>query len=124
MIAKLVVWAESRAEAILRMRRALSEYRIAGIRTSIPFHLEIMDSTEFIWGTFDTGFLSRRRIGARPPLPRDHEQLAAVVAAMIAHEEGRQATVHIGATGGNGGGSGGDERWKLAGRLRAQRGRW
>ena len=81
------------------MRRALSEYRIAGIKTSIPFHLEIMDSTEFIWGTFDTGFLSRRRIGMRNPIPTEHEQLAAVVSAMIAHEEGRQATVHIGATG-------------------------
>ena len=45
------------------MRRALNEYRIGGIKTSIPFHQEIMDSPEFIWGTFDTGFLSRRRIG-------------------------------------------------------------
>jgi len=60
MIAKLVVQGDNRAEAILRMRRALNEYRIGGIKTSIPFHQDIMDSTEFIWGTFDTGFLSRR----------------------------------------------------------------
>ena len=41
------------------------------------------ESTEFIWGTFDTvGFLSRRRISARPPQSIEHEQLAAVVAAM------------------------------------------
>ena len=74
MIAKLVVWGETRAEAILRMRRALNEYRIGGIKTSIPFHQEIMDSTEFMWGTFDTGFLSRRRVGGRRPYSTDHEQ--------------------------------------------------
>ena len=65
MVAKLVVHGENRAEAILRMRRALSEYRIGGIKTSVPFHQEIMDSTEFIWGTFDTGFLARRRMNQR-----------------------------------------------------------
>ena len=121
MVAKLIVYGENRAEAILRMRRALNEYRIAGIKTSIPFHQEIMDSTEFIWGTFDTGFLSRRRISARPPQSIEHEQLAAVVAAMLAHEEGRQAVAHFGQS------SNGDTQandWKLSGRMRAQRGNW
>ena len=121
MIAKLIVYGENRAEAILRMRRALNEYRIAGIKTSIPFHQEIMDSTEFIWGTFDTGFLSRRRIGPRRPQSKESEQLAAVVAAMIEHEEGRQAVARIG-QGANGAAPGND--WKLAGRMRAQRGQW
>jgi len=121
MVAKLIVYGENRAEAILRMRRALSEYRIAGIKTSIPFHLEIMDSTEFIWGTFDTGFLSRRRIAARPPQSVEHEQLAAVVSAMLAHEEERLAAAHFeqspnGETQAN--------NWKLSGRMRAQRGSW
>jgi acetyl-CoA carboxylase biotin carboxylase subunit len=122
MIAKLIVYGENRAEAILRMRRALNEYRIAGIKTSIPFHQEIMDSTEFIWGTFDTGFLSRRRIGPRPPMSAEHERLAAVVAAMIEHEEDRQAVAHIGAQNANGDASA--NQWKLAGRMRAQRGQW
>ncbi|MFN3979094.1 MAG: acetyl-CoA carboxylase biotin carboxylase subunit [Caldilinea sp.] len=122
MIAKLIVYGENRAEAILRMRRALNEYRIAGIKTSIPFHQEIMDSTEFIWGTFDTGFLSRRRIGPRSPMSPEHERLAAVVAAMIEHEEGRQAIAHIGAQNANG--EIGVNHWKLAGRMRAQRGQW
>ena len=120
MIAKLVVWGENRAEAILRMRRALNEYRIAGIKTSIPFHQEIMDSTEFIWGTFDTGFLSRRRIGVGSPHAADHEQIAAVVAALVAHEEGRKAALHVGPDGNNASRS----LWKQAGRIRAQRGRW
>ena len=119
MVAKLVAWGESRAEAILRMRRALAEYRIGGIKTSIPFHQEIMDSTEFIWGTFDTGFLARRRMGSSNRPVNDHEKVAAVAAALIAHEEGRQA-VHIG--------SHGDEQsngslWKQSGRMRAVRGR-
>ncbi|MFN3334514.1 MAG: acetyl-CoA carboxylase biotin carboxylase subunit, partial [Caldilinea sp.] len=122
MIAKLIVYGENRAEAILRMRRALNEYRIAGVKTSIPFHQEIMDSTEFIWGTFDTGFLSRRRIGPRSPMSPEHERLAAVVAAMIEHEEGRQAIAHIGAQNANG--ETGVNHWKLAGRMRAQRGQW
>ncbi len=122
MVAKLVVWGETRAEAILRMRRALNEYRIGGIKTSIPFHQELMDSPEFMWGTFDTGFLSRRRIGARRPQSSEHEKLAAVVAAMIAHEEGRQAVVHVGQPGNDGEGTG--TLWKQVGRMRAQRGRW
>ena len=123
MIAKLVVWGETRAEAILRMRRALNEYRIGGIRTSIPFHQEIMESTEFMWGTFDTGFLSRRRVGGRRPHPTEYEQMAAVVAAMLAHEEGRQAAMHVGGGDNNGKGASSDF-WKQAGRMRAQRGRW
>jgi len=121
MIAKLIVYGENRAEAILRMRRALNEYRIAGIKTSIPFHQEIMDSTEFIWGTFDTSFLSRRRISPRRPQSTESEQLAAVVAAMIEHEEGRHAVAHIG-QGVNGATASND--WRLAGRMRAQRGQW
>lgn len=122
MIAKLVVWGETRAEAILRMRRALNEYRIGGVRTSIPFHQEIMDSTEFIWGTFDTGFLSRRRVSGRSSHAGEHEQLAAVVAALLAHEEGRQAAMHVGK--GNGADAQAADLWKQAGRMRAQRGRW
>ena len=121
MVAKLVVWGDTRAEAILRMRRALNEYRIGGIKTSIPFHQEIMDSTEFIWGTFDTGFLARRPVGRVNRPSNDHERIVAAAAAMIAHEEGRKA-VHIGAERDNG--ERGINPWKHAGRQRAVRGRW
>ncbi|MBN1450813.1 MAG: acetyl-CoA carboxylase biotin carboxylase subunit, partial [Anaerolineales bacterium] len=54
MIAKLIVWGETRAQAILRMRRALEEYRIVGVRTNIPFHQTMMDSTRFMAGQYDT----------------------------------------------------------------------
>jgi acetyl/propionyl-CoA carboxylase alpha subunit len=121
MVAKLVVSGETRAEAILRMRRALNEYRIGGIKTSIPFHQEMMDSTEFIWGTFDTGFLSRWRMN-RPNRPaNDHEKVVAATAALIAHEEGRKA-VHIGE--GHEDGQPASGVWKQAGRMRAVRGQW
>ena len=122
MVAKLVVWGDTRAEAILRMRRSLNEFRIGGIRTSIPFHQELMDSPEFMWGTFDTGFLSRRRVSARHPHSEEHEKLAAVVAAMIAHEEGRHAVARVGK--GDNSSPNGDNLWKQSGRMRAQRGRW
>lgn len=120
MVAKLIVLGDNRAEAILRMRRALNEYRIGGIKTSIPFHQEMMDSTEFIWGTFDTGFLERRKVTGRSGDSAKYEQIAAVAAAIIADEEGRQA-VHIGNQE-NKQSSG--SLWKRAGRIRTVGGRW
>jgi acetyl/propionyl-CoA carboxylase alpha subunit len=48
MISKLIVWGETRAQAILRMRRALEEYRIIGVKTNIPFHQTMMDSLRFM----------------------------------------------------------------------------
>ena len=118
MVAKLIVWGENRAEAILRMRRALSEYRISGFKTSIPFHQEIMDSTEFIWGTFDTGFLDRRRLVAKDERDLEQARIAAVAAALVAHDAGRRA-VNIG-----GRESSATSPWKQAGRLRGMGGRW
>ena len=129
MVAKLIASGENRAEAILRMRRALNEYRIGGIKTSIPFHQEIMDSTEFIWGTFDTDFINRRDLSRSSyhTSSDEHEKIAAVVASLVAHEEGRRA-VHIG----NGDGRSSNGRssnrqrstWKEAARARSVGGRW
>jgi len=59
MIAKLIVHADTREEAIKRMARALDEYIIEGIKTTIAFHQKIMDNKEFIEGNVDTGFLER-----------------------------------------------------------------
>ncbi len=61
MIAKLIVHADDREEAIKRMARALDEYIIGGIKTTIPFHQRIMESREFMEGDIDTGFLERFR---------------------------------------------------------------
>lgn len=57
MIAKLIVSGQSREEVITRMKRALSEFVIEGIKTTIPFHLKLMDDKEFKAGNFTTKFL-------------------------------------------------------------------
>ena len=62
LIAKLIVHADTREEAIQRMARALDEYIIGGIRTTIDFHKRIMHNKEFIEGDIDTGFLERLKI--------------------------------------------------------------
>lgn len=57
MIAKLIVWGKDREEAIARMKRALEEFVVAGISTTIPFHLKVLDHEVFVSGEFDTKFL-------------------------------------------------------------------
>jgi acetyl-CoA carboxylase biotin carboxylase subunit len=59
MIAKLITIGASRDSAIDRMRRALDEYYITGIRTTVGFHAAIMRSKEFREGKYDTGFVER-----------------------------------------------------------------
>lgn len=59
MIAKLIVHADTREEAIRRMARSLDEYIIGGIKTSIAFHEKVMNSKEFLEGDVDTGFIDR-----------------------------------------------------------------
>ncbi|MCD6596427.1 MAG: acetyl-CoA carboxylase biotin carboxylase subunit [Bacteroidales bacterium] len=58
MISKLVTWGKDRAEAINRMKRALSEYHIAGIKTSIQFLGRIMETPDFVQGRYDTHFIA------------------------------------------------------------------
>lgn len=57
MIAKLIVWGNDREEAIIRMKRALEEFAIEGIFTTIPFHIEVLNHPKFIRGDFDIKFL-------------------------------------------------------------------
>jgi acetyl-CoA carboxylase biotin carboxylase subunit len=59
LIAKLATWERTRGESIERMRRALTEYQIAGIHTNISFFLEVLDDPDFRQANFDTGFLDR-----------------------------------------------------------------
>jgi len=57
MIGKLIVWGKDRDEAIARMHRALSEFRVEGIRTTIDFHIKQMENPDFISNNFDTKYL-------------------------------------------------------------------
>jgi acetyl-CoA carboxylase biotin carboxylase subunit len=59
MLAKVIVWAEDREAARRRALAALREYAILGIRTNIPFLLQILEHPQFIGATIDTGFLDR-----------------------------------------------------------------
>ncbi|MFP4322362.1 MAG: acetyl-CoA carboxylase biotin carboxylase subunit [Anaerolineales bacterium] len=93
MLAKLICWGETRAACILRMRRALEEYKIMGIKTSIPFHQNLMDSLRFQAGNFDTHFVEERF-----EMNEDESQLrpdvAAILAALVEHQQ-RQLAAQI-----------------------------
>ena len=59
LIAKLIVWGTDRERAIMRGKRALSEFIIEGIKTTIPFHLKVLEDPRFMSGNFDTSFLEK-----------------------------------------------------------------
>jgi len=90
MISKLICYGETRGEAVLRMRRALEEYRIMGVKTNIPFHQHMMDSHRFLTGQFDTNFVEERF--SMSDREADKEMEAAVLAALVAHQESLQAS--------------------------------
>jgi acetyl-CoA carboxylase biotin carboxylase subunit len=57
MVGKLIVWGADREEALARARRALEEYRLEGIETTIPLHLRLLDDKAFRSGEYHTGYL-------------------------------------------------------------------
>ncbi len=109
MLAKLIVLAESRGEAILRMRRALEEFRITGVPTTLPLHLQLMNSTRFQAGQFDTTFLEHTFKLNQTPDP-ELLKTAAVAATVAAHHRNRQAILLH---------QGGASPWRLYGRREA-----
>ncbi len=62
MIAKLIIWAEDRPRAIARVKRALWEFQIGGVRHNIPFHQVVMDNQQWIKGSYNTSFIPRYQI--------------------------------------------------------------
>ena len=92
LISKLIVWGETRAEAILRMRRALEEYKIVGVRTNIPFHQRLMDSHRFMGGQFDTRFIEERFwLDAAETEEESREKIAAIISTLVAHQQTQRA---------------------------------
>jgi acetyl-CoA carboxylase biotin carboxylase subunit len=88
MISKLVVWGETRAQAILRMRRALDEYKIVGVKTNIPFHQSMLNQHRFMAGQFDTSFVEERfdiREASETRVRRP--DIAAIMATLVAHQQ-------------------------------------
>ena len=124
LIAKLIVSGETRGQAIQRMRRALTEYKILGIKTNVPFHYRMMESPTFIAGRIDTALLARRR----PKLSGDAAEqdelarIAALAAAAVAYRNKQAALAKLAAAGPVAGGDGGQpSAWRLAGRREALR---
>jgi acetyl-CoA carboxylase biotin carboxylase subunit len=93
LISKLICWGETRGEAILRLRRALEEYRILGVKTNIPFHQNIMNSHRFIAGQFDTRFVEDRfSMDEAEEGKESLEHIAAIMATLVAHRESQLAS--------------------------------
>ncbi len=89
MISKLICSGDTRAEAILRMRRALEEYRILGVKTTIPFHQQLLDSHRFMAGVFNTQFVDNEFDISTAE--GENAEIAAILAAVIAHRENQAA---------------------------------
>jgi acetyl-CoA carboxylase biotin carboxylase subunit len=125
LISKLATWGRTRAEAIERMRRALSEYTVGGIKTTLPFFREVMRDEEFVAGRLDTGFISRFNERRAAQSSRADEMTAgetvrrdmALIAAALAYSEselcGPQQQPSQAAP----------SRWKMAGRAALHRSR-
>jgi len=109
LLSKVAAWGTTRAEAIARMRRALGEYEIFGIKTNIPFFRRLLEHPEFVAGHLDTGFIDRVLVAGlmeeAPPSPEE-ERVAALAAALyVGGRAERKAPA-----------SARDSTWKQAGR--------
>jgi pyruvate carboxylase subunit A len=88
MCAKLTIWALTWETALARGQRALNDIRVAGVKTTIPYHLEILKTPEFRAGRFDTGFVEQHPELVSYSLRRPPGDLAAALAAAIAAHHG------------------------------------
>jgi len=122
MLAKLIVWGITRDAAIQRMRRALAEFALTGIRHNLAFHRAVMNHPEFIEGkTVDTGYIARH-FGKDLMLAEGDDvgrEVAVLAAAIAAHEDRKrlQAEPSGAAVSSRG------NAWATAGRLRVLGGR-
>jgi acetyl-CoA carboxylase biotin carboxylase subunit len=120
MVSKLVVWAPDRLEAIARMKRALGEYIVRGIKTNISFHQAVLDHPDFVEGRYDTQFLSRNLEALLShtegsSAEEDIEDLASIAAVVAAFERDRG---HQGSTQVGDGSAEGEDPWRLFGRFK------
>jgi acetyl-CoA carboxylase, biotin carboxylase subunit len=111
LLAKLVVWGTDRQQAVARMRRALSEYEVAGPQTNLQFFRQLLAHPEFVDGQLDTGFIDRMLAEGtlRIPPPPELAKVAILAAAleMRRRQEPRRAGSRP---------NGHTSRWKTAGR--------
>ena len=116
LISKLITWGDTREHALGRMRRALAEYEVRGIKTTIPFFKWILEDEDFKAGRFDTAFIDRKLGGVNGSLlhaaDTGDEDLAAIAAAV--HMFTRPADNAVAA-------APVPSRWRDAGRVEARR---
>ena len=120
MISKLATWGATRDEAISRMRRALGEYHVGGIRTTIPFFSSVLDDEEFRRGEIDTGYIARFLERQKSQINNDNNDdriVAAIVAGISYTRQSRNQQSNPSAQ------SEPASKWKTAGRLAALKNR-
>jgi acetyl-CoA carboxylase biotin carboxylase subunit len=115
MISKLAVYGKTREEAIDRLRRALREYEVGGIKTTIPFFQEIVEDEEFIAGNLDTGFINRFNERKKEREVDETTRDLALIATVLA-QGGKQESVPKAA-------EQAFSRWAMAGRLASHQNR-
>ncbi len=93
LISKLICWGRNRDEAIARMRRALSEFVVRGIKTSIPLHRRVLENEKFLSGSYDTSLLESEGLvkAAADQAPRAEERTVALALAALAALGEKQA---------------------------------
>jgi acetyl-CoA carboxylase biotin carboxylase subunit len=92
LMAKLIVWGPDRDAAIARMTRALGEYKVAGVQTTIPILERIVRHPDFVAGRLSTGFMERLLAADKPQAAGRHRRIALIAAAVAAYERaGRPA---------------------------------
>jgi acetyl-CoA carboxylase, biotin carboxylase subunit len=96
MIAKLITFGENRQQALVRMRRALSEYVIMGVRHNIPFHINLFNSVSFQAGRYDTRFVEERfSMTTYESQPSEEELKTVAIASTIHAHRKRQRAAQV-----------------------------
>jgi acetyl-CoA carboxylase biotin carboxylase subunit len=110
LLSKLVTWGKTREEAIGRMMRALAEYQVYGIKTTIPFFRRILLHPKFQAGRYNTHFIAE--LEKEPDLEDRAEEIAAVIAAGVrSGRESEPEPSSLAEAKGN--------NWKIQGRMEA-----
>ncbi|HAN77741.1 MAG TPA: biotin carboxylase, partial [Bacteroidales bacterium] len=93
MIAKLITYGQTRTEAIERMVRAIDDYKIEGIKTTLPFCKFVMQHTAFVSGKYDTHFVQNYFTPERLSKPNENETIAALMSAYLLSENNSKKTI-------------------------------
>ena len=100
LMAKLIVWGPDREAAIARMTRALGEYKVAGVQTTIPILERIIRHPDFVAGRLSTGFMERLLAADKPEGAGRHRKIALIAAALTAYKRAGRPASAVGSSSG------------------------